>query len=292
MTDMREGTARMLRVRAQWALWGKEGPGVGYHLLGCSTGPVTPENFSQLLTRYSPGTLESLPQVTLSWFRHGPEPEHYLGIAIHHTGAPPQASPGSAGDVALTSYFCLPFSESASYAAMFERFRAIALPAEPGPPVSAELDATGPRPPGRGDDLALRAAALLLTGMPVCVLGADQAGLAERLGFLDTAAALLPAGLRRQLSAATWTSSNFAEHRFRLFFASAPRAGRDDVIVRWDAPEPGPRPGTWAAGYLSWLRAGPARRARLLAAQRQPLSFRRPAEVFECLGIPVPDGAP
>jgi len=259
-------------VTAQWALWGKEEPDVGFHLLGWSEGTISPENFSQLLTRYSPGTLESLPQVTISWLRGDQGRDGCVGIAIHEAGRP---------HAALTRYFCLPFGQLAaggvSYQAMFAALRQIRLPGGPGQPVPADLD-TEARPPHPGGP-AMRAATLLLTGRPVCVLGADEAGLTERLGFLDSVASLLPYGLRAELSASTWTSSTFQRHRLRLFFARAPRRG-EDYTVRWDETGREPTGDPQADAYLRWLGEDPPRRVRQLAQERRPLSFSRAGDLL------------
>ena len=288
-----------IRVTAQWALWGKEELDLGYHLLGWSEGTISPENFTQLLTRYSPGTLESLPQVTISWLPASSGRVRFMGIAIHDTDrryaaarlpARSRAGPASSyvpdRDAELTSYFCLPFTHLAagavSYRAMFAGLRAIRLPAGPGKPISVDLDAGGPPAPGAP---AMRAAALLLTGKPVCILGAGQANLTERLGFLDSVASLLPYGLRSKLSASTWTSSTFQGHRLRLFFARAPRRG-DDHTVRWGASEHGPIGDTQADAYLRWLCDDPPRRVRQLAAMRQPLSFSWLDDLLEASGAP------
>ena len=40
----------------------------GYRLLDCSDGSVSADSFTEVITRYSPGTLDKLPQVTISWF--------------------------------------------------------------------------------------------------------------------------------------------------------------------------------------------------------------------------------
>lgn len=61
-------TYRTVPVSAEWALWGTGGRGPGYRLLQCSARAIARQSFEEVLARYSPGTLEILPQVTISWF--------------------------------------------------------------------------------------------------------------------------------------------------------------------------------------------------------------------------------
>jgi hypothetical protein len=298
-----------VRVTAQWALWGKEARDVGYHLLGCSDGEISSENFDHVITRYSPGTLESLPQVTISWIAREADAS-YVGIAIHDTSRPdgqaplpgrlragPAASYVPDRDIAVTSYFCVPYEELAAgavtYTAMFESFRPIRLPAGSGEPIPAVLIAAGAEPPDRPGkppgDSAMHVAALLMTGKPVCILRGERTGLAERLRFLDAVAALLPYGFRSRLSASTWTSSTYLQHRFRLFFSSAPRR-RDDHVVYWELADDGPTGDPWPDRYRAWLREDPLARMDQLARQTRPINFtaaEMPA-VFERLGIAYP----
>jgi hypothetical protein len=180
-----------------------------------------------------------------------------------------------------------------TYTAMFESFRPIRLPAGSGKPIPAVLTAAGAEPPdGPGKppgDPAIHVAALLLTGKPVCILRGEQTSLAERLHFLDAVTALLPYGFRSRLSASTWTSSTYLQHRFRLFFSSAPRR-RDDHVVYWQLADDRPTGDPWPDRYRAWLREDPPGRMARLAQQTRPLNFtaaEMPA-VFERLGIAYP----
>ncbi len=104
------------------------------------------------------------------------------------------------------------------------------------------------------DGLAMRVAPLLLTGVPVCVLGADETSMDERLRFIDTVMGLLPYGFRAKMTAATWTRATNRNHRFRLFFSSAPRASdKPDHLVPWGEPELVRVPGGDAGYYYGWL---------------------------------------
>jgi hypothetical protein len=275
-------TAGGAPVTAEWALWGKETHDVGYHLLDCSNGTVSRENFDQVLTRYSPGRLESLPQVTVSWFVDSKSRTDYLAIAIHGAVSPDGASAelGSDQAIVLTSYFCVPFGQVAegavSYSAMYEGFRAVRLPVGSRRLITADLPAGGPGgSAGPASGLALRVAALLLTGQPVCILRAERVALRERLRFLDMVASLLPYGLRSRLSASTWASSTYQAHRLRLFFASAPRK-RGDHVLAWDEADVSAIGDSYADDYLTWLQGMDAeQRVTRLAADTEPRNFTR-----------------
>src|SRR5690242_12653531 len=218
-------------VTVEWALWGKERSDLEYRLLRCSDGTLSEANFDELLTRYSTGTLEALPQVTIGWLEdraHG----HQIALAIHEEPADRRVD-ATGRPVVLTRCFCVPYATLAegrvSYQALYDKFRKIPLDEQEG-----TFQTSLPVMPSvvRADLAAQRAAALLVTCKPVCVLEADRAGLADRLEFIDSVMSLLPFGLRCQLSASTWASSQFWEHKFRLFFASTLRPD-DDCDVIW-----------------------------------------------------------
>jgi hypothetical protein len=274
-------------VTAEWALWGKKAGDIGYHQLDCSAGKISSENFDQVITRYSPGTPESLPQVTISWLSDKSQ-ANYLAIAIHdrvHPAGRPGPRPRAAEpapfdahgrETVRTSYYCVPFADVAehgvSYRAMYEAFRAEPLPRDLRAPVTVKLAAGPDSSAATPADFALRVAALLLAGKPVCMLGAGHLTVTERLGFLDTVASLLPYGARTRLSASTWTSSTYQNHRFRLFFAGQAR-NRDDHLVMWDQAGTVPVTDPVAGAYLAWLSADPRRRIAQLARALQPMSF-------------------
>src|SRR5262249_19000805 len=97
---------------------------------------------------------------------------------------------------------------------------------------------------------------------------------------------LLPYGARSRLSASTWASSTFREHRLRLFFAAAertkPEAEARDHLVAWDQPGHGPIGHTYADAYLDWLSQDVPRRIARLAGETQEMGFGR-REVLEML---------
>ena len=190
----------------------------------CDAATVSPAgNFEELITRYSPGTLDHLPQVAVAWL--GNDQHNYLAMTIHR--APGKGLYDASGrKVVLTHCFCVPFHELAagpvSYQAMYEAFRREQLLAVGEDGIKVDLPVMSPLDPGRR--MPMLVANLLLTDIPVCILGADRVDLDTRLAFLDSVMALLPYGMRAKLSASTWTNSIFEEHKgFRLFFTSARR---------------------------------------------------------------------
>jgi hypothetical protein len=267
----------LIPVTAQWALWGKEAHDAGYRLLECSDGAVRGEAFVEVLTRYSPGTLDRLPQVTVSWLPD-PAQRNYVAIAVHDTENGRYDAGGR--PIVFTRYFCVPHEEVAagavSYYAMYQEFGRYRLGVNGPAVIRAELPASpamaGPAagaPPG---GLAIRIAALLLTGQPVCVLGADRAGLDTRLRFLDEVMSLLPYGMRSRMSASTWASSTFQEHKLRLFFSAAPRRAGDHMVT-WGEPGSGRIGHRYADDYLSWLLDGVPDPVALLAGVSEPMGF-------------------
>jgi hypothetical protein len=247
-------------VDVQWALYGKAVGPAEDRVLACSTGDLTMVNFADAISRFQLGTLHSLPQVSVSYAQTGQSGRNYLALAIH--------KPADRGQVALdddgrpityTSYFCLPYAPLAdagvTYRAMHDALRSLWLPTANGPPLRVSVASPSWQPPAI-DHLAMRVAALLLTGRSVCVLRAQDVPVADRLGFVDAVMTLLPYGFRAKMTAATWTRATYRDHRFRLFFSDAPRGSeRRDHVVSWDHPETAvitPDDGA-AHEYLTWL---------------------------------------
>ncbi|HEY0932541.1 MAG TPA: hypothetical protein VGD91_02255, partial [Trebonia sp.] len=238
-----------LSVRAQWALHGKAPDAAGYKVLACSTGELDNGNFTEALGRFSLGALDNLPQVSVSYLQPATRPgDSYLALAVHWfavagqryaTGVAPLDENGR--QTAFTSYFCAPYRQLAdhavSYLDLYEAFSAVTLPAQGGPPAPVVIRPSMPQVPAI-DETEKRAAALLLTGAPVCVLGAEATSTRERLAFIDTVMALLPYGFRSRMTAATWTKATNRDHKFRLFFSSAPRsAAQPDHLLHWNDPD-------------------------------------------------------
>ena len=74
---------RQLVIAAQWALWGKEAHETGAHVLRCSTGPLRTKDFAEIITRYTPGDLDVLPQYTISWIPDANREPEYVALGIH-----------------------------------------------------------------------------------------------------------------------------------------------------------------------------------------------------------------
>jgi len=274
-------TSRTIPVSAQWALEGKHPDGEGYRILSCSTGDLNQGNFADALSRFQLGELATLPQVSLSYARLDMQPaQSYLALAIHwyvtegqrHADGVEQRD-NQGRPTAYTSYFCLPYARLAEaavgYLAMYEALHAVRLTVADGPPREVPIAVPAPRI-STAADLAIRVAPLLLTGRPVCVLGADGTSLPERLEFIDTVMEYLPYGFRSRMTAATWMRATNRKHRFRLFFSNAPRivvsgrAGDADWAVTWgDDPEDVPAPHGPASEYLDWLQGNVGPLARL-----------------------------
>ncbi|HXB46437.1 MAG TPA: hypothetical protein VNW50_01645 [Streptosporangiaceae bacterium] len=255
-----------ISVQAQWALHGKVLDDEGYQVIACSNGDLNRANFADALGRFTPGQLASLPQVSVSYLQPATRSPGggYLTLAIHWFAAPGQRYADGVGQVdnqgritTFTSYFCAPYASLApkgtTYLDMYRAFSAVTLPAKDGPPKEVSITPSAQQIPSI-DALALRVAPLLLTGAPVCVLGADETSLDERLRFIDTVMGLLPYGFRARMAAATWTRPTHRNHRFRLFFSSEPRASeKPDQVVLWGEPELARIPGGDAGHYYGWL---------------------------------------
>lgn len=255
-------------VTAEWALWGKEPRDAEYRLLKCSEGTLGPGMFTEVITRYSPGNLERLPQVSVSWVKG----HDHVAMAIHDT----RHGLHDAGHrkIVFTNCFCVPYRELAagavSYQALYSQFAGFEPPDDERSP--AQIMLTSPAgTEGPASPTATRVAALLLTERRVCIIGADHVGMEERLRFLDSVMALLPYGMRIELSASTWVSST-AEHMFRLFFTGAPRTGHDHVVA-WGSPEQTPIGHRYADQYLTWLANGGRESQAQLAERKDPVRF-------------------
>lgn len=222
-------------------------------------------NFADALGRFTIGALSALPQVSLSYLQPASRSlgGSFLALAIHWfvtngqryaDGVLPFDNHGR--DLAFTSYFCAPYRQLAeravTYLDMYKAFSAITLPVRDGPPQQVTVTPSAPLTPAV-DTLAMRVAPLLLAGGPVCVLGAENTTLDERLRFIDSTMGLLPYGFRAKMTAATWTKATLREHRFRLFFSNAPRSDGSDQLVHWGEPGRVSMPSGHASEYYEWL---------------------------------------
>jgi hypothetical protein len=257
--------SRTIPVVAQWALEGKQPDGEDYRILACSVGDLNRRHFADALGRFQLGELNTLPQVSVSYARLAEPPgSSYVALAIHWYATEDQRHADGVSQrdnqgrpTAYTSYFCLPYQRLAEaaigYRAMHEALHPVTLGVADGPPIQVPIAMPKSRTPA-ANDLAVRVAPLLLTGRPVCVLGAEGTSLLERLEFIDTVMDLLPYGFRARMTAATWTRTTNRNHRFRLFFSGAPRAGEPDYVVTWaDHPDLVSVPDREAGEYFDWL---------------------------------------
>lgn len=275
---MTDGSQQVVPVTVEWARLGKEKQDAGFRVLECSNGVLDEKNFAALLTRYSPGTLESadLPQVTISWSKDSRQGHHYVGIARHYRQEDDEGD-ASGRWVMLTNYFCAPFKElsdgTVSYIGMHEKLAGVKLPLDPNGPINTELARSSVS--GLVNDqqtwLAMRAAAALMTSDPVCVLGADHVSYVDRLRFIDKVAMLLPYGMRSELSASTWASPTYRTHKLRLFFANAER-GKGDRLVPWGQQGDQRIGHGYADAYLDLLRSG-SLTPEVLAGLTDPTGF-------------------
>ncbi|MEU6424921.1 hypothetical protein ABZ860_03415 [Microbispora sp. NPDC046973] len=218
----------------EWALEGKR-PGSydEYGLLEWSDGRLDRGVFDKLRHRYTASTAGDLPQVTIGTARisENGEISYYLVLAIREWSGHRDFANRK---IAYTRWFYVPYEQlvdqPVSYTALYTAFAA--LPLEPRPPLTVAVPPYDPEALPPGPD-TLCAAALLLNGRPVCVIGADSVPMIDRLRFADTVAALLPYGTRTRFTAATWTSST-SEHSIKLSFARYAPEGAQTVV--WGRP--------------------------------------------------------
>lgn len=286
-----QGSGR--KVLAEWALWGKAPGDPNYGVLRCSQGNFRPGDFGEIITRYTSGAKDSLPQYTVCWIPDEDGPDGYMGVAIQELADPdPRASGGrvraSRGrEIEYVRLFCVRYRDMAKhradYAELVESVRDCPLTTGPASPIEIELvDRKSPLLPVRdrvpGDfALAKDVATLLLTTRPICVLGAELTTAEDRLRFIDAVMSLLPYGLRAALSASTWASATARDLKLRLFFASSERDdGGMTAYVSWGHPV---RLDNFTAQsmplrhYVNWLERNGAGVTGELAAQADPVRF-------------------
>ncbi|MGW3362335.1 hypothetical protein ACWDOR_05280 [Streptosporangium canum] len=215
----------------EWALEGKRPGGHDdYELLDWSDDRLGPEVFEEIRSRHATGLSADLPQVTIAVAatREREQVSRHIVLAVQEWSGHRDATNRK---IVYTRWFYVPYQKLAVHRVSYEAlYRALAgLPVTPSRPLVVSVPESDPTALAPGPD-ARCAAALLLTGRPVCVVGADRVPMIERLRFLDTVAALLPYGMRTRLTAATWTSST-ARHKIRLSFAR--HAPENAYEVRW-----------------------------------------------------------
>ncbi|MDX6739058.1 hypothetical protein [Actinocorallia sp. A-T 12471] len=276
----------LVRISAEWARWGKREDDRGYEVLAFSGAHFSRENFHRLLQRFSPGTPERLPQVTIGWA--GQRQADWVGIGIQEASDRPDRV---GRRVSETRFFCVPYdalrARPVSYLDLFTRFWDVELPEDGGPVV---VEARPLRPelidiPQKAEN----AAELLVSRKPVCVVADDRVSLHDRLRFIDAVAALLPYGVRTRFSASTWTSST-ADHKIRLSFTDEPR--EDSYNLFWNTTTredprdlPAPLDLRIAEQYGQRIREGVRRDhvVRRLAEAVAPVSFEDPHQLLAAL---------
>jgi hypothetical protein len=269
-------------MAVEWALHGmRPSEKAGYHLLACSNGRLSSKNFMEIIDRFTPGTLDSLPQVTVSYVASG---SGYVGLAIH------EAEEGGAGRlgnrVTHTRYFCLPYDQLAagavSYLSLYDALRDIRPSDEDKFPRKVTVKRGMPTAPAE-PDRSFQAAMLLLTGNPVCIVGADPTSMVERLSFIDAVMSWLPYGMRSSMTAATFASSTYRQHRFRLFFSEtarkSPNPDREDHLIRWGEMDFRLASGSkvnveHSREYSEWLNSLATPPLAALARETGPMSFK------------------
>ncbi|MEW9530431.1 hypothetical protein [Microbispora sp. NPDC049125] len=262
------------KISFEWALEGKE-PGSydDYELLSWSDGRLGSEVFEEIRSRYATGASPELPQVTIA----GAATKEQGRVSRHVVLAIQEWSghrDGTNRKVAYTRWFFVPYEQLIEHRVSYETlYGAFArLPVTPGPPLTVDVPELDPKAASPGPD-AMSAAALLMTGRPVCVVGAEGVEMPQRLRFLDAVAALMPYGLRTRLTASTWASST-AEHKIRLFFARHAPEGAH--AVSWGRGVQIPRDEGRARAcldMLTWPGVEPADVIGRLSEQTAPLSF-------------------
>jgi hypothetical protein len=254
-------------------------------------------DFADAINRFQLGAAAKLPQVSVSYARLRKQPgAGYLALAIDEFAAGGQRvrNDHKGRPITYTSYFCLPYrllaERAVSYQSLYRALCEVALPSAGGPPLRVTLRLPA-APALIFDPLAMRVAPLLLTGRPVCVLGAEDTSINERLRFIDAVMNLLPYGLRAGMTAATWTRATHGAHPFRLFFSSAPRlSSQNDHLVTWGEPDQVALPSGPVGDYHDWLVATVGPLARLATVTTE-IKFG-PAAVLQVLESARSQGPP
>ncbi|WP_062349315.1 hypothetical protein [Herbidospora yilanensis] len=268
-------TVRHVTVDYEWALEGKP-PGSynDYEVLSHSDG-LSLGIFDEIRSRYATGATGDQPQVTIA-FAGTRQPDegisYYVVLALQNEWSGHRD--GTNRKIYRTRWYYIPYDQLAghrvSYEALYDAFKDLADTRPPTVAVRAHA-----RLPG-DDELygdATSAAALLMTGRHVCVLGADGVSMIERLRFVDEVAALLPYGMRTRLTAATWVSAT-AGHKIRLSFAKHAAEGTHVVTWRQGAPMPAAEPlAREYAALLSGRRVPSRELVERLAEKTSPISF-------------------
>ncbi|WP_062440995.1 hypothetical protein [Herbidospora daliensis] len=268
-------TVRHVTVDYEWALEGKP-PGSynDYEVLSHSDG-LSLGIFDEIRSRYATGATGDQPQVTIAFAGTRQQDEgvsYYVVLALQNEWSGHRD--GTNRKIYRTRWYYVPFDQLAgqrvSYEALYDAFKD--LGDNRPPTIAVRAHARLPEDDELYGDAA-SAAALLMTGRHVCVLGADGAPMIERLRFVDEVAALLPYGMRTRMTAATWVSAT-AGHKIRLSFAK--HAAEGTHVVAWRQGAPIPATESVAREYAALLtgrRVPPRELVERLAEKRSPISF-------------------
>ncbi|NBE92660.1 hypothetical protein FE391_03730 [Nonomuraea sp. KC401] len=242
----------MERLTAHWAILGKTPESLDdYGVIRCSTGAITNAEFGMWLKAFTSGTMEpkALPRVATSYFTAGPGGEPWLGLSLQRE---PDSQDGFHRPYAMTYYVCVRWADlvaggsRVSYRALYEALAGQDFSGD-APFLLSPAAYDERRLAAQVNPTARRAAALLLTGRPVCVVRAGHLSPDRRLDFLDAVAALLPYGFRHTLAVSTWTNSA-SLHRIRLSFAEVP-----PTHGTWELPwESDERPASYPSEALAY----------------------------------------
>ncbi|GLY83326.1 hypothetical protein [Actinoallomurus iriomotensis] len=260
-----------VRLTTAWALWGKRAQDSDYGVRSCSGSPLSPYVVQAVMDRFTTGSPEWLPSVTISWFGGGPQA--HVGLAIQEWS---EDRDRFGRPIALTRYFCVPYEQlrqtPVSYEALYDAFVDVPLPADG--PFTVDVPYLDPAIIGERVTAATMATtALLLSRQRVCVVGADEVSLRERLRYIDTVTALLPYGLRAKFSAATWSSSTSGRY-VRFAFSSHAPADAEKAVWKFAPPLPSGR-GDPAREYVRMLHdhGRPDELVFALSRATEPLGF-------------------
>ena len=287
-----------MKLNAQWALYSKRpGDTEDYRIIANSRGPLEAAAFERQVRRFIPGTPtreagqqdrpDALPWI---WFfpsegERGPA----IGVAFMEFGRT-QDYGGRRTDP--THFFHLRWAEMSAirptYLGLYQAVQEKKPTGHPIDPIG--IDVAEPSYVELADGIAsigfekVAAAAAFLLEESVALVNAGPLSPAERLRGLDAIVALLPYGLRAELTASTWADPGGS---MRLSFATRARAGQRPIewASRWT---PDPPHGSLAERYLTVL----SRLERLrsiqeivahLAKDTEPGSFKRASAALDRL---------
>jgi WD40 repeat protein len=243
------GSAAGAELALEWLVTGPVPAGGRYH----SDGVLSYEELGAALKFWTPGWGLTMPQVCLGVVQPGPL--QYLALVIYGF------------DRNVVRMFCLPAADFArlglSRQALYESVCNVDLPVGDGAPAVVNVVPGRPAAPRR-DRQAQQVAALLEAGDPVCILGAGNVSVANRLGFIDAVIERLPVATPSTLAAATWVNTKARPlGPFQLYFGGEPggpaEPGRTERLVYWDGPEaPWAAPRSRATGKAAGKAAGHA----------------------------------